>query len=364
MKQKTKFNLFIVLLIITMISILIYYFFVKEKFNTPQDPKDIEVPNLPRPFVNLLDDKGNKVNVILVSHPFTRETGDNGSYEQYNEWKDKGIHFVGITSYSEFPSVYSNPHDALSDPEDHSWKNHDYMKYFRLWLTCFRDSDKYIKDTTTKKALISESDFINTEKFVPNPNMSKKYDFIYICLEDDKETCKEGWNYYIRNWEFAKKALKVMCLKHHLKGAIIGRKNCTLPKGCSQYIELFDKLPQDELVKLYQQSKFLFLPNTADASPRVLPEALCCNLGCLVNYNILGGWKYVNIEKTGEFFKDENDFEPALLRLLQNLPNYAPREYYTTNWGKHTTGVELKKFLLNNLSNLNFTDESTKWITL
>ena len=34
-----------------------------------------------------------------------------------------------------------------------------------------------------------------------------------------------------------------------------------------------------------------------------------------VNYNILGGWKYVN-EKTGEYFKDEHDFEPALKKLL------------------------------------------------
>ena len=31
---------------------------------------------------------GNKVNVILVSHPFTRETGENGSYEQYKQWKE------------------------------------------------------------------------------------------------------------------------------------------------------------------------------------------------------------------------------------------------------------------------------------
>ena len=46
--------------------------------------KNLEIPTLPRPFVNLYNDKNEKVNVILVSHPFTRRTGTNGSYEQYN----------------------------------------------------------------------------------------------------------------------------------------------------------------------------------------------------------------------------------------------------------------------------------------
>ena len=343
-------------------SILCYLLF-KLLFNTQNQIQIKDIPILPRPFVNLYDDKGNKINVILVSHPFTRETGNNGSYEQYKYWKNKGIHFIGITSYSEFPSVYSNPYDTLSDPNDHSWKNHDYMKYFRLWLNCFRDPNKYIKDRTTKKILISESDFINSNKFIPNNNKFKKYDFIYICLDDDgNENCNKGWNYYIRNWKLAKKLISIMCVQFKLKGAIIGRRNCELPSGCSQYITILDKLPQDKLIELYQQSRFILLPNTADASPRVLTEALCCNLRCLVNYNILGGWKYVN-NKTGEFFKDEHDFKSSLTKLLRNYNNYEPRKYFTENYGNKTTGVELRNFLLSNLSNLNFTNQSTKWIT-
>lgn len=353
-KHKNK----IILLLAILVTILLLFLGRKESFKVINKN---EIPDLPRPFVNLYNDNGEKVNVILVTHPFTRQTGDNGSFEQYKEWKDR-IHFIGATSYSEFPSVLSNPHDTLSNPEDDSWKLHNYMKYFNIWLNCFRDPDKYIKDKSTKKALISESDFIN-KKFKPK-KVDKEYDFMYICLEDDGNvSCNKGWNYYIRNWELAKKCIKIMCQKYKLRGLIIGRKNCKLPDGCKEYITMKDKMSQDELINHYHKTNFLFLPNIVDASPRTLTEALACDMRCLVNYNILGGWKYVN-KNTGEFFNNEKDFEPALQKLLNNYNNYNPSEYFWSNYGEDKTGVKLRDFLLTNINNLNFDKNSTKYITM
>ena len=359
MFSKRIILIFLVIIIIVIGLLLIFKNSVSiEKFTLD------EIPTLPRPFVNLYNDKHEKVNVILVSHPFTRRTGTNGTYEQYEYWNNnKGLNFIGITSYSEFPSVYSNPYDGLSNPKDQSW-DHDYMKYFRLWLNCFRDPDKYIKDTTTKKLLLSESDFINEEQFKLTEDIPKKYDFLYICLEDDKnKECKKGWNYYIRNWELAKKCISIMCNKYNLKGIIIGRTNCELPDGCDHLVTMENKLPQQKLIDIYKQTKFLLLPNMADASPRTLAEALGCNMRCLVNYNILGGWKYVN-EQTGEFFTDEHDFEQSLKKLLENYDNYSPSKYYWDNYGKEKSGILLRDFLLENVNNLNFTKESTKYITI
>ena len=351
--------------IIILLIILVLLWYVLESNNYNQTERfTVNIPTLPRPFVNLYDDKGNKINVIMVSHPFTRKTGDNGSYEQYRYWSNnKGIHFIGITSYSEFPSVYSNPYDPLSNPNDHSW-DHDYMKYFRIWLNCFRNPDKYIKDKTTKKLLLSESDFINQDVFKPNPSMKKQYDFLYICLEDDgNKNCKKGWNYFIRNWELAKKCISIMCNQYGLRGIIIGRENCEIPKGCEQLVTMKPKVPQNELLSIYQQTRFLLLPNIADASPRTLAEALACDMRCLVNYNILGGWKYVN-KQTGEFFTNPRDFKKALDKLLSNFDSYSPSQYYRNNYGKQHSGKLLRDFLLKHLNNLNFTKESTDYITL
>ena len=83
----------------------------------------------------------------------------------------------------------------------------------------------------------------------------------------------------------------------------------------------------------------------------------------MVNYNILGGWKYVNYH-TGEFFNDEKDIEKSLNKLLQNFNNYTPSKYYWDNYGQTNTGVKLRDFLLENLDNLNFDKESSKYLTM
>ena len=102
-------------------------------------------------------------------------------------------------------------------------------------------------------------------------------------------------------------------------------------------------------MKILKSCRFLFLPNIYDASPRILSEALACNLPAIVNKNILGGWKYVN-NKTGVFFNNERDFEKSLRVLLKNLKSYKPRKWFSTNYGPENSGKRLKKFFKRYLS--------------
>ena len=348
---------------ITMCLIIIWiiYFLLREtRFIERFDNKDNEIPTLPRPFVNLYDDKGNKVNIICVSHPFTRNTGTNGSYEQYVKWKTKGIHFIGISSYSEFPALVTNPFDSLSNKDMDAWKKYNYMELCEAWLHCFRNPDQYITGTIPK-TLISESDF-TSEKHQPDPMVKKEYDFIYVCLKDN-DKCEAGWQSYIRNWELAKKCLEIMCTKFKLKGLLVGRINCELPPSCHTGMVIKDFMPQNEFFQQYKKCKFVFVPNRVDASPRILTEALCYNLPCLVNYDILGGWKYVT-EETGEFFHNEEDFEASLRKLLNNLGKYTPSKYYRETYGKQTTGRQLRNFLCENITDINFTKDSTEYISI
>jgi hypothetical protein len=111
-------------------------------------------------------------------------------------------------------------------------------------------------------------------------------------------------------------------------------------------------MSQKELTKTYQQTKCLLLPNTVDASPRILTEALSCDCRCLVNKEILGGWKYVN-ENTGEFFTNKEDFETSMIKLFNNYNEYNPSEYFNNNYGKINSGKRLKKFLCDNIPELN-----------
>ena len=58
-----------------------------------------------------------------------------------------------------------------------------------------------------------------------------------------------------------------MCEKYKLKGLLIGRKDCEIPNLCHKLMDSTNMLTHEELRKSYNQSKFIFLPNYADASP-------------------------------------------------------------------------------------------------
>lgn len=299
-----------------------------------------DVPSMKRPFLNIYDDKDRKLNVVFITHPFTRPE----CIKEYEDAKSKGVHFLGMSSYCEFPGIVSNPHDVLHDPNLDAWK-YDYFDLTKGWCHCFRTPDKFIPPTVNiKKALISESDFANYVNHKPSeiPLKDREYDFIYVCLKDN-DKCTDGWQAYNRNWDKAKKYLDIMCEKYKLKGLLIGRINCEIPKSCHNNMELTDFLEYHKFIGNYAKCKFIFLPNFCDASPRVMTEAMCYNLPILVNSEILGGWKYVTPE-TGEEFND-TDFSDKLEKFLKNLENYKPREYFIREYGAENSGKRLLNFV-------------------
>ena len=206
---------------------------------------------------------------------------------------------------------------------------------------------------------MSESDFVCPERLTPDPSIPKKYDFIYICLDEgakhEATDCKPGWQAYNRNWELAKECLKIMCGEFKLKGLIIGRTNCQITEKCNTYISSMPFQPQEKFLKIIQECKFLFVPNVSDASPRVVTQALCYNMPVLMNRNIVGGWKYVN-ENTGEFFTDENDISESLYKIVNNLNNYRPREWFVSRYGKKKAGERFLNFLKEHYTNVDFSD--------
>jgi len=301
-------------------------------------------------FVHMYDNNGNKLNIALVSKPF----GADSDYKLYLDNINKYI-YIGITSYMEFPYIPSNPIDnyILENKTDRGSSNsYNLEMYFTIcnaWLHCFRNPNEYLP-IDRPLALISESDFVNYNVLKPDPMIEKQFDFIYSCPKVNEDSSCDDWVSHNKNWHLALKCLPILCLKYKLKGLLVGRKNCILPEGCNEYIETTGWVDYMDNIKLYNKCKFIFVPNLRDASPRVLTEALSCNLPCLVNYNILGGWKYVDSEKTGEFFTDENDIDKSIQKLLANMKKYNPRQYIIDNYGPINSGRKLKKFIFDNFA--------------
>ena len=321
------------IIVIIVLIINIYYLINLLRFN-----ENFSIPTgHERPFVNVFNDKDEQIKIVLLSHPFTRDS----SWEQYERYKEDNFIILGISSYNEFPKITTNKLDTLSNPDEKAW-NYDYMKLLDGWLHCFRNPDNYI-DKNKPKCLISESDFTNTEIYKPDNSVKKEYDYIYVCPKDSDKKCF-GWVAENKNWKLGLECIKILSGEIKLKGLLVGRKGCDLPLNSKKYLTTTDFLSQSELIKSYQKSKFILIPNKTDASPRVLTEALCCGLPALVNYNIVGGWKYIN-KKNGILFKNMNDVRYGGKYIIENLDNMNPHDEFINNYGNLHTGKKLKKFI-------------------
>jgi len=306
--------------------------------------ENASTPSVEFPFKNLFDDKGNKLNIILISAPFREEKHE----KLYEEYKKKGLSFCGISSYLDFPSKIQNPHEDRF----HEERGHNYLNMVSAWLSCFRETPREIVQSGLPYMLMTEADLKDTDAYKPDTKIAKKYDFMYCCLKDN-DKCDPGWQSYNRNWELAKKCLIVMCRDFGLKGVLVGRQNCEFTEHCLGIVEVIDFLKFDQFQKKMQECRFLFVPNISDASPRVITEAMSYDIPVLCNYNILGGWHNVVPGVTGELFKSEEDVTYALTKLTKNYDKYTPRDWFSHNRGKKISGAILADFLIRNYPNIN-----------
>jgi hypothetical protein len=333
----------IIFLIIIIIYLLCYCKSI-EYFNTIKDTPKVEFP-----FKNLFDDKGDKLNIILIAAPFREKKHE----DLYIEYKNAGYDFCGISSYLNFPNTIDNPYEDMYHVE----RNHDYLAMVSAWLTCFREP----LNTNLPTLLLTEADLKDTSYYKIDPNITKEYDFLYCCLKDN-DKCTPGWQSYNRNWDLGKECLSVMCDQFKMKGILVGRENCEFTSKCEGLMKVTALLPFGEFQMELKKSKILFVPNITDASPRVITEALCYNIPVLVNQNILGGWHNVIPGVTGEFFTDKKDIIQALEKILKNYHSYTPRKWYLANRGKEKSGTILAQFLIENYPNIN--NKKMKYTTI
>mmetsp|Transcript_37829 Transcript_37829/g.106957 ORF Transcript_37829/g.106957 Transcript_37829/m.106957 type:complete len:299 (-) Transcript_37829:88-984(-) len=276
------------------------------------------------------------VNIILVRAPFRSSQ----EVKDVEKWKDE-ILFLGISSFEDYPLPPPNPFSGKF-PRD------KYVGLFPGFLHMFRDTSVF--PDHVKLLLMSQSDFSMPALMPP---VEKQYDFVFSGTDQDVYNDCVGWSSYAKNWTFVLEALEVMCGEYGLTGVLVatkdkqGQKRCSIPSSCEGKILQTTYLSQDAFFSYVRQSRFLFVPQVHDASPRVAAQALAMNVPLLMNRNLIGGWKYLN-ERTGEFFNDERDFRESAERLLRNAKAggvYGPREWVTTHYGDAVAGTRLKMWV-------------------
>jgi len=292
------------------------------------------------PFQPVRNERGDFCNIILVRAPM-----ESPHQMKMFERLKNDILFIGLSSFETFPLPSPNPFSG-------SWPEDKYLGLFPGFLHMMRDPS--IFPSHVKLLLMSQSDFA-----LPNevPTKIKKYDFTFSGSDQDVHRDCVGWASFAKNWSFVKESLEVMCGELNMTGVLVATKDkkdkkaCSIPKSCEGRMIQTKFLDQGQFFRYAKQSKFVFLPQVYDASPRVSTQALSLDVPVLMNYHIKGGWKYVN-EKTGEFFHDMSDFRDSLRTLLDKveMDEYTPRTWVMNNYGDQISGSRLKDWIEENFA--------------
>jgi hypothetical protein len=275
------------------------------------------------PFFTLLDEQDRSIGYSCLQGPVRSAE----EAKQLNTLSAKSK-FICFTSYMDFPA-HQHPGDI-----------YDYHELCQAWCHCFRQPDDFLS-REKPRLLLSYSDFtdysfVRPEYLFKGEVERKEYDFVYVCQEGK-------WKEYVKNWDLARRCLPVLCHELGLRGVLVGRENIADLQGYGNSLVCFGELPWKELMKVFWRSRFLFVPNQQDASPRIITEALCLNIPVMVNYTILGGWKYVN-PFTGVFFEDERNVAQGALYCLNKI-NASPRRWFIANSGPINAGRRLAEFI-------------------
>lgn len=280
-----------------------------------------------KPFMTLTDLNNNNQGIIGIRHvPYN----DSSKLESF---KNRGYNFIGISSYQNFPGKIVNPVDTQQLKQYNIFEDKVLQNCLIGWCSCSKNANEIIPKHI-KNILLPESDFMNPSNY-KHYKQTKTYDFIYNCQKGE-------WQNFCRNWALAKDCIDIMCNKYNMKILLIGKKGAEdEPKHknitCTPFID------HTKFKQYMAMSKYIFIPNIYDASPRVASEAMLLNLPILENTNIVGGWHYIN-EKTGMSFNDLNDFEEILMKFIKKK-DYEPRKWFISNYGFKKSSIKLYTFM-------------------
>jgi glycosyltransferase involved in cell wall biosynthesis len=291
------------------------------------------------PFWHFVDSHQRLLPIIAIA-AFFRSFVDE---QRYHCFIAHGWRVVGMTAYKEFPIPLVND---SSDDTYHLNDTFSYVHSISNWFSCFA-SERSSFGPYNQLVDLSESDFYDApDQTVGDNHTEKIYDFIYVCNKDTDDCPVNGWNAVCRNFSLALECFSIFVREFGLRGLAVGRTGCGLESKFDGAIETTGFLAYAELQKRMRESRFLFLPNVKDASPRVLTEALSNGTPVLLNRHIVCGTKYLNNE-TGVGFSGIHDVRDALAELLDKIRrgSYDTAAWWRRHYSRKTVAKRLRDAL-------------------
>lgn len=244
---------------------------------------------------------------------------------------------------------------------------------------CHPFRDTIIFPSNIKTYLFSESDFCDRLITHDSINMKKwdgKYDFVYFTLNSDQGIRSKGLYMAPMIDRVAKRmGLKGLMIGYQgssskkLRGTVYNKayKKVLQEMGSMHNLKVkYKKFIPEEVCSIMRGSRFVLYPNTADASPRLLTEAIVRGAPVVVNKSITGGWKYITNDN-GYFFNgitveeylnnnDTSENEKSLQQAIEQslmIDREKISDSFYKNYGFKNASMELAN-IINSISRTNY----------
>lgn len=195
---------------------------------------------------------------------------------------------------------------------------------------------EYLKKSNTIN--VSTTDFLPIGRFYPMPDVEKKYDFFIVTWAGDIKH---------KRWDLVVQLIEELCPQYKL--CVLAYKGT--PSRDEQNIinEFVDKgnltfitkwISKENFPIIMNSAKVLIVPSEWDNHPRIMDQALLCNIPIVVNKNIYGGQKLIN-KSTGILSSPEDLSKNAEIVLKELTGKAKTREWYLDNYGPYNATIKL-----------------------
>lgn len=185
-----------------------------------------------------------------------------------------------------------------------------------------------------------DGDFFAVGRYAPQP--ARTYDFLIIT-----------WAGYIREkrWDLVLRLVQELC-PHHTMCAVVYKGMPTacerailtpfMDRGALTLIEHF--IPKDEFARTISAARVMIVPSEWDNKPRIMDQALLCDVPIVVNERLYAG-HYLVTDATGILAPPEQ-LGAAAVRALRGVERYRGlRSWYLANHGAYIAMVRLAAFV-------------------
>ena len=188
---------------------------------------------------------------------------------------------------------------------------------------------------------ISANWWIDHRLVKPIPNQTKDIDVVMIA----------SWSALKRHWRLFRTLAALRRRGRRLRTALVGyagdmtRADIEAEAkyfGVADQIQLFEKLPLDEVGRLLARSKVHLLWSRKEGANRAIIEAMLADVPVVVRRGLSYGYAYPYINRHTGCFADEHELGDVLLETIESREQFRPREWVMTHMTCQRATAELE----------------------